>query len=421
MADVLKCIPIQESAGTWAEELHRALSDQEESINARIYTRPLMRLKRCYISELPNEILVKIFHQVASKSSRHLLGTVKTNKHFHDVAIPLLYSCLELLPGRPRQDMQSLGLSFRRHPERRGYAREAILRGSPDNFRSLSQFPILFNHDAFPNIKRLHGIRVDVCQLQKVLAVDEASTGTSTFEELIFEESEVEIWPGGIDALMSACKVVRKLVLHWGHGASELQGKGGFLHKAMGSAIARHAATLEILEVKPNEAQIRTVQRSDYGGLKDQLSSFLVLRDLTIHMACFYGGVEPPSTTNEGPQAPKGLVEFLPPSIERLALVGGPELPAGILSELVEPWPSLRLEIMALLRHSGHGNRFPSLKLIQLPEWVNDSSQGPDAETLPQLRNLAANFNVAVVFKGKSRKIINSRAYLPVAKSNVSS
>ncbi|KAG6353707.1 hypothetical protein INS49_005416 [Diaporthe citri] len=405
MADVLGSIRIQESAGAWAEELHRALSDQEESINDRIYTRPLMRLKRCYVSELPNEILVKIFHEVASESSRHFLGIVKTNKHFHDIAIPLLYSRLELLPGRPREDMQSLGLSFRRHPERRGYAREAKLRGSPDNFRFLSQFPILFNQDAFPNIKRLHGV----------------STGTSTFEELIFEESEVEVEPGGIDTLMSACKVVRKLVLHWGCGASEMQFSGGYLGKAMGSAIARHAATLEILEVKPNEAQISTYLHNEHGGLKDQLPSFLVLRDLTIHMACFYGGRQPPSTTNEGPPASNGLVDFLPRSVERLALVGGPEHPKGLPSATIEPWPSLRLEIIALLRHSGHDSKFSSLKLIQLPKWVNDSTQGPDAETLRQLKDLAANLSVAVVFQGESRKISSSRTCFPIARSNASS
>ncbi|KAI7781614.1 hypothetical protein LA080_014512 [Diaporthe eres] len=409
MADVLDCIRIQESAGAWAEELHRALSDQEESIHARIYTRPLIRLKRCYISELPNDILAKIFHEVASESCRHFLGIVKTNKHFHDIAIPLLYSRLELLPGRPREDIQSLGLSFRRHPERRGYAREAKLRGSPGKFRSLSQVPILFNHDAFPNIKRLHGIWVAVCGLQNVLAGDEISTGTSTIEELIFEESDVETERGGIDALMSACKVVRKLVLHSGHGASEMQCSGGYLDKAMGSAIARHAATLEILEVKPNEAQISTYLINQYGGLKDQLPSFLALKDLTVHMACFYGGEQSPSTTNGGPPASKGLVDFLPGSLERLALVGGPEHLRGFPPTIVPPWPSLRLEIIALLRHSGHNSRFPSLKRVQLPEWVNNSTQGPDAETLPQLKALAADLNVAVIFEGESQNIPNSR------------
>lgn len=418
MADVLKCIRIQESAGDWAEELHRALSAQEESINARVYTRPLIHLKRCYISELPDEILAKIFHEVAAESSRHILGIVKTNKHFHDIAIPLLYSRLELLPGRSREDMQSLGLSFRRHPELRGYAREAKLRGSPDNFRSLGQFPVLFSQDAFPNIKRLHGIRVIVRQLQNVLPGDEVSTGTSTFEELIFEESEVGIWPAGIDALMSACKVVRKLVLHWGRGASEMQDEGGFLDKAMGTAIARHAATLEVLEIKPNEAQINTVQPNQPGGLKDQLSSFLVLKDLTIHMACFYGGSQPPVTMNEGPPAPKGLVDFLPPSLERLALVGGPELSAGILPAVSVQRPSLRLDIIALLHRSGPDNQFSNLKLIQLPEWVTDSTQGHDAETLPKLNKLAASLKVAVVFKGESREIFNPRTCFPIAGTN---
>lgn len=380
-----------------------------------------MRLKRCYISELPNEILVKIFHEVASESSRHFLGIAKTNKHFHDIAIPLLYSCLELLPGRPLEDMQSLGLSFRRHPERRGYAREAKLCGSPGKFRSLSHFPILFNHDAFPNIKRLRGTWVIVCVLQNVLAGEKISKGTSTIEELIFEESEVVTGRGGIDALMSACKVVRKLVLHSGHGASEMQCSGGYLDKAMGSAIARHAATLEILEIKPNEAQISTYLHNQHDGLKDQLSSFLVLKDLTIHMACFYGGEQPSSTTNEGPPASKGLVDFLPGSVERLALVGGPEHPRGFPPTISRPWPSLRLEIIALLHHSGHNNRFPSLKRVQLPEWVNDLTQGPDAETLPQLKGLAGDLNVAVVFEGKSRNISNPRTCFAAARSNASS
>lgn len=397
MADVLSCIPIQESAGDWAEELNRALSAQEESINARIYKRRLIRLKRCYISELPDEVLAKIFHEVAAESSRHILGVVKANKHFYDIAIPLLYSRLELLPGRSREDMQSLGLSFRRHPERRGFAREAKLRGSPDNFRSLGQFPVLFSHDAFPNIKRLHGIRVTVCSLQNVLAGDEVSTGKSTIEELIFEESEIGNWPAGIDALMSACKVVRKLVLHWGRGASEAQNDGRFLEKAMGSAIARHAATLETLEIKPNEAQISTTKDNEPGSLKDQLSSFMVLKDLTIHKACFYGG----SQTGD-PVAKKGLADYLPPCLERLALVGGPEPSTGIKSTDSVPRPGLRLEILAFLHRSGPGGRFSSLKLVQLPEWVNDSAQGRDAEALPQLKTLAAKANVALVFKGKS-------------------
>lgn len=395
MADVLACIRIQESAGDWAEELNRALSAQEESINARVYTRRLVRLKRCYISELPDEILAKIFHEVAAESSRHILGVVKASKHLYDIAIPLLYSRLELLPGRSREDMQSLGLSFRRHPERRGYAREAKLRGSPDNFMSLGQFPVLFSHDAFPNIKRLHGIRVTVCSPQNVLAGDAVPTGTSTIEELIFEESEVGTWPAGIDALMSACKVVRKLVLHWGRGASEAKDDGRFLEKAMGSAIARHAATLETLEIKPNEAQISTVKPNEPGSLKDQLSSFLVLKDLTIHMACFYGGTR-------SSVAHKGLADYLPPCLERLALVGGPEPSTGISSKDGVQRPSLRLEIMALLHQFGPGGRFSNLKLVQLPEWVNDSAQGRDAEALPQLKTLAANVNVTVVFKGKS-------------------
>lgn len=406
MADVLNCIRIHESAGDWAEELHRALSAQEESINTRVYTRPLIRLKRCYISELPDKILAKIFHEVATESSRHILATVKTSKHFHDIAIPLLYSRLELLPGRSREDMQSLGLSFRRHPELRGYAREAKLRGSPDNFRSLGQFPVLFSHDAFPNIKRLHGIRVTVSNLQNFMASDDVSTGTSTIEELIFEESEVAIWPAGIDALMSACKVVRKLVLHWGRGAAESGDDGRYLEKAMGFAIARHAATLRTLEVKPNESQISTVKENELGSLKDRLSSFSVLKDLTIHMACFYGGRQKPATADAGPVAQKELADFLPRCLERLALMEEPGVStvspsADRFLSIPEP-ESLRRKIFELLQHCGPGGRFLRLKLIQLPEWVNDSAQGHDAEVLPQLKDLASNFNVALIFKGKS-------------------
>lgn len=413
MADVLQSIRIQESAGAWAEELHRALWAQEESINARVYTRPLIRLKRCYISELPDEILAKIFHEVAAESSRHILGVVKTNKHFNDIAIPLLYSRLELLPGRSREDMQSLGLSFRRHPERRGFAREAKLRGSPDNFRSLGQFPVLFSQDAFPNIKRLHGIRVTVCSLHNVLASDEVSKGTSTIEELIFEESEVGIWPAGIDALMNACKVVRKLVLHWGRGASEGQDDGRFLERAMGSAIARHAATLETLEVKPNQSQVSTAKDNEAGSLKDRLSSFSALKDLTIHMACFYGGRHPSATTDGVPVARKGLSEFLPPRLERLALMGE-SVPSTSADSLLEA-KSLRLQILALLQACGPDGRFSSLKLIQLPEWVNDSAQGRDAEALSRLKNLATNAKVSLMFKGESRSSPHSHTCCPVA------
>ena len=405
MANVFECIRIHESAGAWAEELYRALSAQEESINARIYTRPPVRLKRCYISVLPDEILARIFLEVAAESSRHILSTAKTNKHFHDIAIPLLYNRLELLPGRSREDMQSLGLSFRRWPERRGYASEAKLRGSPDNFRCLGQFPVLFSRDAFPNIKRLHGVRVTVSSLQNLLATDDVpSTGTSTIEELIFEESEIRILPAGIDALMSACRVVKKLVLHWGRGAAESSSDGEFLQEAMGSAIARHAATLETLEFKPNESQISTTKGIEPGSLKDQLSSFLKLKDLTIHLSCFYGGGQLLSTMNGGPTDQKGLADLLPPCLERLALVGDPESSTSIPSASgTLKHTSLRLEITALLHHCGPNCQFSSLKVIQLPEWVNDSAQGRDAETLPQLKKLASNTNIFVIFKGKSR------------------
>ncbi|KAJ0107500.1 hypothetical protein J7T55_007689 [Diaporthe amygdali] len=302
------------SAEAWAEELQRALSAQEESINSRIYMRQLMRLNRSYISELPDELLVKIFFEVATESPRHLLSIVKTCKAFHDMAIPLLYSSLELLSGRSREYMQSLGMSFRRHPQRRGYAIEAKLRGSPETFRSLGQIPVIFSPDAFPNIKRLHGIRVDVSSLQNILTADEPSTGTSTIEELIFEESEIRIWPAGLDALLSACRIVRKLVLHWGCGAAESPRNGEFLQEAMGLAIARHAATLETLKLMPNEAQISTDSQSEPGSLKDRLPSFSVLKDLTIHMVCFDGGGQTQFTLNMGATAQLGLVNFLPPN-----------------------------------------------------------------------------------------------------------
>lgn len=417
MADVFQSIRIRESAGDWAEELQRALSAQEESINARVYTRPLIRLKRCYISELPDEILAKIFLEVAAESSRHILSTAKASKHFHDIAIPLLYNRLELLPGRSREDMQSLGLSFRRWPERRGYAREAKLRGSPDNFRSLGQFPVLFSHDAFPNIKRLHGYRVTVSSLQNLLAADDdvSTTGTSTIEELIFEESEIRILPAGIDALMSACSVVKKLVLHWGRGAAESSSDGEFLQEAMGLAIARHAATLETLEFKPNESQISTTKANEPGSLKDQLSSFVKLKDLTIHLACFYGGGQP-STMNGAPVDQKGLAEFLPPCLERLALVdSSTSIP---FADSMLKHTSLRLEIIALLHCCGPDSKFSSLKFIQLPEWVNDSSQGHDAEALPQLKKLASSSNISLVFKGKSRYNRNTHSCIRVAFSN---
>lgn len=422
MADVLKCLRIQDSAGAWAEELHRALSAQEESINAQIYTRPLIRLRRCHISKVPDGILAKVFREVAAESSRHILGIVKTNRHFHDIAIPLLYSRLELLPGRSREDMQSLGLSFRRHPERRGYAREAKLRGGAEVFRSLGQFPVLFSQDAFPNIKRLHGVRVTVGSLQNLLAAAEGlSAGTSTIEELILEESEIRISPAGIDALMGACKVVRKLVLHWGRGAAGPPGDGEFLQAAMGSAIARHGATLETLEFKPNEAQVSTDKENETGSLKDRLSSFTVLKDLTIHMACFYGGGQALSTTNRGSVAQTRLADLLPPCLERLALAGDAETPVSTLaSEAVLERAGLRLQIIALLHQCGPVGRFSRLKRVQLPEWVNDPIQGRDGETLPQLKTLASNINVSVIFKGKSQGTSNSNNDFPMAQFNSS-
>ncbi|KAL1869121.1 hypothetical protein Daus18300_005657 [Diaporthe australafricana] len=409
MTEVFECNRIQESAGAWAEDLHRALSAQEESITARIYTRPLIRLDRSYISELPDELLAKIFLEVAAESSRHVLSTVKTNKLFHNVAIPLLYNRLELLPGRAREDMQSLGLSFRRHPQRRGYAREAKLRGSPEHFRSLGQIPVLFSNDAFPNMKRLHCIRVAVSNLQSLLAADELSTGTSTIEELIFEESEVTNWPAGINALMSACKMVRKLVLHWGSGAAESSSDGEYLQEAMGSAIARHATTLETLEFKPNECQISTNKENESGSLKDQLVSFLVLKDLTIHMACFNGGAQTFFNMDQGQVGNRGLVEYLPPSLERLALEARPEALADIPSTDTNlECMSLRLQITAILHRRDSNNRFPRLKLVQLPEWVDDSAQGRNGEDLPQLKELARSVGVEIMFKGKFPSLVNS-------------
>jgi hypothetical protein len=402
MADVIECIRIQDSAEAWAQELRRALSAQEESINSRIYTRPLIRFKKCYIEELPDEILARIFLEVVRESSRHILSTVKTSRHFHDIAIPLLYSRLELLPGRSREDMRSLGLSFRRHPERRGYAREAKLRGSPDNFRSLGQFPVLFSHDAFPNIKRLHGIRVAVASLQNLLPADEVSTGTSTIEELIFEESEITICPTGLDALMSACTVVRKLVLHWGRGAAESPSDGEYLQGAMGLAIARNAATLETLEFKPNESQIDTIRENEPGGLKDQLASFSVLKDLTIHLACFYGGRLASSSVHSELAAKQGFYDLLPPCLERLALVGEPEpLTSNDSPDTFLKHASLRAQFGILLHKCGPAGRFSRLKEIQFPEWVNDSDKGRDADVLPQLKSLASYVNVSILFKGK--------------------
>lgn len=416
MIGVLECTRIQESAGAWAEDLHRALSAQEESITARVYTRPLIRLDRSYISELPDELLVKILLEVAAESSRHLLSTVKTNKLFHNVAIPLLYNRLELLPGRAREDMQSLGLSFRRHPQRRGYAREAKLRGSPENFRSLGQIPVLFSNDAFPNIKRLHCIRVTVSNLQSLLAADGLSTGTSTIEELIFEESEVRTWAAGIDALMSACKTVRKLVLHWGRGAAEASSDGEYIQEAMGSAIARHATTLETLEFKPNEAQISTNKENEHGSLKDQLASFLVLKDLTIHMACFNGGAQTLFTMDQGQVADRRLADYLPPSLERLTLEERPETLADIPGADTNPeGMSLRLQITALLHCCGSNSRFSRLKLVQLPEWVNDPGQGSNGETLLQLKDLACSVGVDIIFKGKFRSLVSSHSRFPVS------
>lgn len=404
MADVVECVRTQDSAGAWAEELHRALSAQEESINSRLYERPLIRFTKGYIEGLTDEILGKIFLEVIAESSRHILSIVETNRHFHNIAIPLLYSRLELLPGRDREDMQSLGLSFRRHPERRGYAREAKLRGSPDNYRSLGQFPVLFSHDAFPNIKRLHGVWVTVTGLQNLLGSEEVSTGTSTIEDLIFEESEIRICPSGLDALMSACKVVRKLVLHWGQGAAEPPSDGEFIQQAMGSAIARHAATIETLEFKPNESQITTYGENEPGSLKDQLSSFIALKDLTIHMASFYGGGLASSTVNRELAAQQGFYEFLPPSLERLVLVGNPDpLPVASIHNAndLSRHNSFRTEFANLLQDCGSAGRFPRLREVHFPVWVNDPVQGRDADVLPQLKILASSANVSIVFKGK--------------------
>lgn len=408
MSGVFEWPRIQSSAEAWAEELQHALSAQEESINSRIYMRQLMRLNRSYISELPDELLVKIFFEVATESPRHLLSIVKTCKAFHDMAIPLLYSSLELLSGRSREYMQSLGMSFRRHPQRRGYAIEAKLRGSPETFRSLGQIPVIFSPDAFPNIKRLHGIRVDVSSLQNILTADEPSTGTSTIEELIFEESEIRIWPAGLDALLSACRIVRKLVLHWGCGAAESPRNGEFLQEAMGLAIARHAATLETLKLMPNEAQISTDSQSEPGSLKDRLPSFSVLKDLTIHMVCFDGGGQTQFTLNMGATAQLGLVNFLPPSLERLALAANPEsLTGNPASDSVLAHRSLRLQICSLLQHCGSNNRFSKLKLIQLPEWANDPTEGLNGDELPKLKELASSFTVHIIFKGMFERILN--------------
>lgn len=398
MAKVLECIRTEDTAGAWAEELHLALSAQEESINARVYTRPLIHYHKCYVEQLPDKVLAKILHEVAAGSSRHILSSVKTNRRFHDLAIPLLYQCLELLPRRSREDMQSLGLSFRRHPDRRGYAREARLRGGPDNFRSLGQFPVLFSHDAFPNIKRLHGTRVAVTDLQNLVATDEVSTGTSTIEELIFADSEIS--PAGLNALMSACKLVRKLVLHWGQGTAESPSDGEFLQEAMGSAIARHATTIETLEIKPNESQIGTTEENQPGGLKDQLSSFLVLKDLTIHLACFYGGVISPNIESA---IQRGFYDFLPTCLERLALIGEPEPLVNVHSgETYRKHASLRTEITIFLLKCGSTGRFSRMSELQLPEWVCDQGQGRDPDVVPQLKTLASQANVSVIFKGKS-------------------
>ncbi|POS71452.1 hypothetical protein DHEL01_v210158 [Diaporthe helianthi] len=397
---MFECIRTDDSAGAWAEELRCALSAQEESINVRVYTRPLIHYNKCYIAKLPDSILAKIFHEVVLHSSRHILGTVKTNRRFHDLAIPLLYTRLELLPGRSREDMQSLGLSFRRHPERRGYAREAKLRGGPESFRSLGQFPVLFSRDAFPKITRLHGIRTAVSDLQNLVAADKDSTGTSTMEELVFEDSEIRTTPAGLDALMGACKVVRKLVLHWGRGSAESPNDGEFLQKAMGSAIARHATTIETLEFKPNESQISTTGENQSGSLKDQLSSFTALKDLTIHMACFYGGVTTSSTGNIELPAQKGFHDFLPTCLERLALIGEPEPLANVHpTQKCPKHASLRSEFAILLQNCGTAGRFSRMREVQFPAWVCDLDQGRDADVLPQLNILASQANVSILFK----------------------
>lgn len=408
MADVVECVRTQDSAGVWAEELRRALSAQQESINSRIDERPVIRFTKGYIEALPDQILAKIFLEIVAESSRHILSTVKTNRRFHDLAVPLLYNRLELLPGRDREDMQSLGLSFRRHPERRSYAREAKLRGCSESYRSLGQFPVLFSQDAFPNIKRLHGTWITVTGLQNLMAADEVSTGTSTIEELIFEDSEIRICPSGLDALMRACKVVRKLVLHWGQGVAEPPSDGEFIQEAMGSAIARHAATIETLEFKPNDSQITTHRENEPGSLKDQLSSFIALKDLTIHMASFYGGGLASSTVNRELAAQQGFYEFLPPSLERLVLVGNPDpLPVASIHNAndLSRHNSFRTEFANLLQDCGSAGRFPRLREVHFPVWVNDPVQGRDADVLPQLKILASSANVSIVFKGKFHQV----------------
>lgn len=365
-----------------------------------------MQFKTGYIEELPDQILIKILLEVAAESSRHILSIVKTNRHFHDIAIPLLYSRLELLPGRDREDMQSLGLSFRQHPERRSYAREARLCGHPESYRSLGQFPVLFSQDAFPNIKRLHGIWITITGLQNLLAADEVTTGTSTIEELVFEESEIRICPSGLDALMSACKVVRKLVLHWGRGAAEPPKDVEFIQQAMGTAIARHAATIETLEFKPNESQISTNAEIEPGSLKSQLPLFIALKALTIHLASFYGGgLVASSTVDREPAAEQGLHSFLPPCLERLVLVGEPNsLPGASIhtSGAFARHESFRTEFTTLLRKCGSAGRFSRLREVQFPEWVNDPTQGRNADVLPQLKILASSANVSIIFKGES-------------------
>ncbi|KAI3400076.1 hypothetical protein diail_4614 [Diaporthe ilicicola] len=404
MADAFQGIQIQNSAEAWAADLHLALSAQEESIDVRLYTRPLIHLNRSYISELPDELLVKIFLEVAAESSRHALGTAKTSKRFQNIAIPILYSRLELLPGRSREDLQSLGLSFRRHPQRRGYVREAKLHGGPEKFRCLGQVPVIFSNDAFPNIKRLHCHRVSVSHLQSLLVADHVSTGNSTIEELIFEDSEIRLWPAGIDALMGTCKSVRKLVLHWGRGAAESQSAGEYLQEGIGSAIARHSATLETLEFKPNESQISTNKDSETGSLKDHLSSFSALKDLTIHIACFKEVRQTLFTMNQALVADGELAKFLPPSLERLALAASPDtLASSPTTNTMTKRMSLRLQIMALLHHCGPKNRFSRLKLVQLPEWVDDPAQGRNGEDLRRLKDLSSSVGVGIMFKGKLR------------------
>ncbi|KAG8156545.1 hypothetical protein KVR01_013649 [Diaporthe batatas] len=401
MAGILECIRADESAGDWAEELHRALWAQEESINARVYIRPLIHLNKCYIEELPDKLLANIFNEVVTDSSRDILSSVRTNRRFHDLAIPLLYRCLELLPGRSREDMQSLGLSFRRHPERRGYAREAKLHGGSDKPRSLGQFPVLFSRDAFPNIKRLHGIRVAVTDLQNLAAVGGASTGTSTIEELVFEDSDIS--PAGLDALMSACKVVRKLVLHWGQGNAESPRDGEYLNEAMGAAIARHAATIDTLEFNPDGTQIGTAPENQPRSLKDQLASFMVLKDLTIHLACFSGGDISSSTVNTELMAERRFYDFLPTCLERLALIGEPDQPTnGQSAETRRKNASLRTEFTMFFNECGPAGRFSRMREVQFPGWVDDPNQGCDGDVLPELKVLASQANVSIAFKGKA-------------------